>query len=358
MLREDTVKGIPVVVRHTVECLRGERARREGIFRVEGPMAQINALKEKFNQGICEDLSTYDIHVISNVLKLFFREMPVPLFTFELWEPLLSIAEQLNEDEDMNKAVSAIKTCLDTLPHANHHLLQYICMFLKEISQFSDVTKMTISNLAIVFAGNLLRPQVETDSTRLKHGVIKRVIETIVTHTDTMFEKPKESEEDLNWFDSLKKYMIVSGHAEVVLTARRNSNPTPIVRSEFGPSLSSISSSSSMSSSILRATCSSESSSSSDISMISSRSFISLKRSGNSVDSEGDNADESVGIRPRRSSDPEKPKSSPDKAKRKSSGRNNASHIGEFNQTKKKSNSSATSPKKSLEGVNTGSPPQ
>jgi len=66
MLREDTVKGIPAVIRHTVECLRG---------------------------GALEDLSNYDIHVISNVLKMFFREMSVPLFTFELWDLLLAIAD-------------------------------------------------------------------------------------------------------------------------------------------------------------------------------------------------------------------------------------------------------------------------
>ena len=69
MLREDTLDGIPAIVRRTVECLRAgmfgemwfqlsisliiviiERARKEGIFRVEGPASQITALKDKYNQ--------------------------------------------------------------------------------------------------------------------------------------------------------------------------------------------------------------------------------------------------------------------------------------------------------------------
>jgi len=231
---------------------------------------------------------------------------------------------------------------LDSLPPANHHLLHFLFLFLKDLSAHSATTLMGISNLAIVFAGNLLRAQVETDSTRLKLGVTKRIMEVIISHADTIFDKAKESDDDANWYDSLKKYMILNANSDSL-------SPTPSFSSLTVPTASAPPPTTTHSPLLRVATMSESSSSSSSSSsasyeakMIASHSFISLKLSGD----DGDNADEASSSRPRRNSDPEKTKSSPEKAKRKSEGRNNSSQLGE------KSKLKLTSATKKSESVN------
>jgi len=229
--------------------------------------------------------------------------------------------------------------------------LHYLFLFLRDLSAFAEITKMGVSNLAIVFAGNLLRPQVESDSTRLKLGVTKRVIEVILSHADSIFDKAKENEDEVHWWDSLKKYMFLNSSSDAII-------PTPSFSSLSKASSSSASTSatisaassahyispSSSTSTLLRvstmiepsvSSSSSSSSSFSDNKLITSASFISVRKSNNES-IEGDNAEAEAfeSSRPRGNSDPEKPITSPEKNKRKSTGRNNSSHVGDAKKLK------------------------
>lgn len=38
------------------------------------------------------DFSKFEVHTVTSALKLFFREMPEPLFTFMLYDDLMAIA--------------------------------------------------------------------------------------------------------------------------------------------------------------------------------------------------------------------------------------------------------------------------
>ena len=40
------------------------------------------------------DLSAENIHVLANLLKLYFRELPEPLLTFECYSPLVNVASK------------------------------------------------------------------------------------------------------------------------------------------------------------------------------------------------------------------------------------------------------------------------
>jgi hypothetical protein len=65
----------------------------EGLFRVSASLEDVRALKKQMDKGKSTDLSKIkNIHVISGALKLYFREMEPPIFTYELYEPLLLTA--------------------------------------------------------------------------------------------------------------------------------------------------------------------------------------------------------------------------------------------------------------------------
>merc|ERR1739848_276587 len=85
---------------------------------------------------------------VAGLLKLFLRDLPEPLMTYELYQPLLA-----------NRAdVDKIRELLHELPKENFALLQALMRFLGHVVQHEDVNHMSTSNIAIVIGPNLLRP--------------------------------------------------------------------------------------------------------------------------------------------------------------------------------------------------------
>jgi hypothetical protein len=71
----------------------------EGIYRVSGTKADIERLKRAFCYGYpnLHDLHDWDdINVIAGVLKVFLRELPSPLLTYELYDEFLKISNEGN----------------------------------------------------------------------------------------------------------------------------------------------------------------------------------------------------------------------------------------------------------------------
>lgn len=61
------------------------------------------------------NLSDYAVHVISLTLKNFFRELPEPLFRFDLYDEFIRCTDIQNTEE----AVSAMRATVDKLPPVN-----------------------------------------------------------------------------------------------------------------------------------------------------------------------------------------------------------------------------------------------
>ena len=59
------------------------------------------------------------------------------------------------------------KQLLAQLPWENRLLLRYLCSFLKVVSTFQEINKMTIVNLSVCFGPNFMRPEQETMEVRL-----------------------------------------------------------------------------------------------------------------------------------------------------------------------------------------------
>ena len=89
---------------------------------------------------------------IAGLLKQFFRELPEPILPVALHEALFK-AQQLGTEEK-NKA-TLLLSCLMT-DHAVD-VLRYFFNFLKNVSLRSRENKMDSSNLAVIFAPNLLQ---------------------------------------------------------------------------------------------------------------------------------------------------------------------------------------------------------
>lgn len=141
---------IPSFLVDACTCLE-EHIHTEGLFRKSGSVIRLKALKNKLDHGeSC--LSSAPPCDIAGLLKQFFRELPEPVLPADLHEALFK-AQQLGTEEK-NKATLLI-SCL----MADHtiDILRYFFNFLRNVSLRSSENKMDSSNLAVIFAPNLLQ---------------------------------------------------------------------------------------------------------------------------------------------------------------------------------------------------------
>jgi hypothetical protein len=82
--------GIPIVISEIIAFLTKHALSSEGIFRLSGLADRVQEIKTQLDKGESLHAGPEDIHAVAGVLKAMFREMPEPLFSYELYQPLLN----------------------------------------------------------------------------------------------------------------------------------------------------------------------------------------------------------------------------------------------------------------------------
>jgi len=150
---------LPAVVYRCIEYLDSKNASaEEGIFRLSGSNVVIKALRERFNTegdvNLITDEQYYDIHAVASLLKLYLRELPTTILTRELHLDFIAVTEI----HDLQERVTALNGLVHRLPKPNNTLLRYLSGFLINIINHSDINKMTVRNVGIVFSPTLNIP--------------------------------------------------------------------------------------------------------------------------------------------------------------------------------------------------------
>ncbi|XP_036278454.1 rho GTPase-activating protein 39 isoform X2 [Pipistrellus kuhlii] len=160
-----------------VLALNGDQT--EGIFRVPGDIDEVNALKLQVDQWKVPT-GLEDPHVPASLLKLWYRELEEPLIPHEFYEQCIA------QYESPEAAVAVVHS----LPRINRLVLCYLIRFLQVFVQPANVaiTKMDVSNLAMVMAPNCLRcrsddPRVIFENTRKEMSFLR----VLIQHLDTSF---------------------------------------------------------------------------------------------------------------------------------------------------------------------------
>jgi len=154
----------------------------EGIFRMAAQADDVNALRTAFDNGEYVDLTKADPYAVAEVIKLYFKLLPQPLFPFQLFKDIAAVPDINNEEQQLEKLSSLLKD----LPSSNYHLLQFIIDFLHKLSFHSQKTKMNSSNLAMLFGPNLIRPPLH-ESAIFVFNRINHVLELIIDHYPKLF---------------------------------------------------------------------------------------------------------------------------------------------------------------------------
>ncbi|EKG14930.1 hypothetical protein MPH_07830 [Macrophomina phaseolina MS6] len=149
---------LPAVVYRCLEYLKAKNAHREeGIFRLSGSNIVIKALRERFNTERdirLLDGEYYDVHAVASLLKSYLRDLPVSILTREFHLDFLKVLEM----DQRSEKIDAFNVLVHKLPPVNLDLLRALSSFLIDITNNSDVNKMTIRNVGIVFSPTLNIP--------------------------------------------------------------------------------------------------------------------------------------------------------------------------------------------------------
>ncbi|KAF2713127.1 RhoGAP-domain-containing protein [Pleomassaria siparia CBS 279.74] len=156
---------IPAVVSRCIEEveLRGNNCSNsdsgmdvEGVYRKSGAASQVTQVKTGFEKSSEYDISDpdLDIHAITSALKNYFRKLPVPLITFDVYDQFL----EAGQIEDQQQKTTALLAAINEVPRAHRDCLQFLVFHLSRVIGHAKDNLMTPLNLAVVFAPTIMRP--------------------------------------------------------------------------------------------------------------------------------------------------------------------------------------------------------
>lgn len=103
----------------------------EGIYRKSGGNGQIQIIKEGFERSNDFDISDpdLDIHAVTSLLKQYFRRLPTPLITYEIYDKLLD-AIQIHDEE---KRIASMRIAIQGLPPCHRDCLEFLVFHLARV---------------------------------------------------------------------------------------------------------------------------------------------------------------------------------------------------------------------------------
>lgn len=224
---------IPAMLQKCIAYLDNYGLDKEGIFRISGDALEIEAYKQAFDSNVdVEFKAGTDVHVVSSLMKLYLRELPEPLLTFDMYDCFVMAHSQLRDfSPDKDTVTRKMVELLVGLSSHHNNVLRVLTQFLARVEKFRETNLMHLSNLATIFGPNLLRrPNGANERDVFKNmSVVTDIAEMLIAQHEDIFQQVEEK-----------------------INARRSRALASIASSSSTPSSSSSSSSSSPSPSLSR----------------------------------------------------------------------------------------------------------
>ncbi|XP_016418816.1 minor histocompatibility protein HA-1-like [Sinocyclocheilus rhinocerous] len=145
------VEGVPFIIKKCITETERRALKMKGIYRVNGVKTRVEKLCQAFENGKeLVELSQASPYDISNVLKLYLRQLPEPIMPFRMYNDLMGLAkESLNSEAgegvkspelvdhgsetepEVLVLVEKLRELLKRLPPANIATLKYIIRHLR-----------------------------------------------------------------------------------------------------------------------------------------------------------------------------------------------------------------------------------
>ncbi|KAM8731422.1 rho GTPase-activating protein 12b isoform 3-T3 [Acanthopagrus schlegelii] len=182
--RENT--SVPNFVKMCIDHVENTGLDVDGLYRVSGNLAVIQKLRFAVNHDEKVDLDDSkweDIHVTTGALKMFFRELPEPLFTYGSFNDFVNAIKC----SDYKQRLNSIKDLIKKLPKPNHDTMQVLFKHLRRVIEHGEANRMTTQSVAIVFGPTLLRPETETGNIAVHMVYQNQIVELILLEYESIF---------------------------------------------------------------------------------------------------------------------------------------------------------------------------
>ncbi|XP_027542705.1 rho GTPase-activating protein 12 isoform X9 [Neopelma chrysocephalum] len=176
---------VPKFVKLCIEHVEEHGLDIDGLYRISGNLAVIQKLRFAVNHDEKLDLNDSkweDIHVITGALKMFFRELPEPLFTYNHFNDFVNAIKQ-----EPRQRVPAVKDLIKQLPKPNQDTMQVLFRHLKRVVENGEKNRMTYQSIAIVFGPTLLKPEKETGNIAVHTVYQNQIVELILLELNSIF---------------------------------------------------------------------------------------------------------------------------------------------------------------------------
>nr|XP_026690538.1 rho GTPase-activating protein 21 isoform X4 [Ciona intestinalis] len=169
-----------------------------GIYRVPGNSGTLAALQDELNLrgpdalDLENDERFCELNVVSSLLKSFFRKLPDPLFTNELYDDFIT----MNRKKDPEERLNGLRHLVHMLPAPHYQTLKFLISHLRRVADNCDVNKMEVRNLAIVFGPTLVRSTISDNMATMVTDMSDqcRIVESVLQHAAWMFTENEAGE--------------------------------------------------------------------------------------------------------------------------------------------------------------------
>ncbi|XP_071770684.1 rho GTPase-activating protein 15 [Centroberyx gerrardi] len=187
--REGTT--VPKFVKLCLETVEKRGLDADGIYRVSGNLATIQKLRFIVDQE--EELNLdgsqwEDIHVVTGALKMFFRELPEPLFPFRFFELFVEAIKT----KDPKQKVQAMKKLVQQLPTPNQDTMRLLFSHLQRVLVYSTKNLMSTQGISIVFGPTLMWPELDSGNMAVNMVYQNQIVEFILIESQEIFSLNKK----------------------------------------------------------------------------------------------------------------------------------------------------------------------
>ncbi|GAA5877419.1 hypothetical protein JCM1840_006095 [Sporobolomyces johnsonii] len=142
---------VPLVVHRCIAKVEATGLDFEGIYRVPGKLATI----QQFVHQMEKEESTFefgqvdDVSAVAGVLKLYLRQLPIPLFPFSTADRKAFTTEYTASPDT---ATASLVRRIRRLSPPQQATLKALCQHLARVADQENVNKMSASNLGLIFS--------------------------------------------------------------------------------------------------------------------------------------------------------------------------------------------------------------
>ncbi|XP_071847781.1 arf-GAP with Rho-GAP domain, ANK repeat and PH domain-containing protein 1-like isoform X4 [Apostichopus japonicus] len=179
---------VPLIITACINFVEdNEGLETEGIYRKSGSSTAIKKITSLFLEDprsvpLALKEGEYDVHDVTSSMKKYFRELPEPLLTKDLYQAWIGAAAEEHQDK-----LFCYKDLLESLPSINYAIIKDLLCHLKKVLDNEEKTCMSASNLGTVFGPTLMASSDPSSTTFQSAEKEIHVILELITYCDWLF---------------------------------------------------------------------------------------------------------------------------------------------------------------------------